>query len=65
MRVCVCVCFVSYQQLGGEVGVLSDVAFCSLFPLQQITSRIDHCVNYFFRVDDQYVECKEQETTIT
>ena len=35
------------------------------FPLQQTTSGIGHRVKYFFRVGNQYAECKKQQQVTT
>ena len=48
---------------GGGGGMLPDVFFCSLFPVQQTTNGIGHRVKYqvVFRVGNQYAEFEKQQ----
>ena len=46
---------------GGGGGMLPDFLFCSLFPVQQTTSGISHRVKQFFRVGNQYAECRNND----
>ena len=41
--------------------MLPDFLFCSLFPVQQTTSGISHRVKQFFRVGNQYAECRNND----
>ena len=45
----------------GGGGYAARLLFCSLFPVQQTTSRIGHPCKVVFRVGNQYAECEKQQ----
>ena len=48
----------------GGGGYAARLLFCSLFPVQQTTSRIGHPCKVVFRVGNQYAECEKQQQQI-